>query len=491
MSGLRVSRLVVTAALGVIVVGSGTLAGASPAADEQAAELRLGYTCQAPSGPYPVDLRITATFPDTGAVGAPIQPADVAAAVTLPPEIGAELAAMDAATVTGVAELTTVVAANGESATANWSALHAPAADLPGDGPLVLDATGPVSPVTVGSAGQVSFTAAGFGIVLTPFLAGGAPTDPATMPLTCAVDPGQDATLATVRVWAAASRTSTSPTAPGQTPAPGDGGIEVGPQPDQDGPGANAIDDAPPGCFDFQAPPPAVAGCAYLRGYSNVAKLGGAVLVGMDEPLPNLKISLGQSSVFIPGCDDGDGYTCVYAIESVSQAKLSLLPAQATLLSFGFMPVRATMELTELQAADIVSRTERHDYPAPTPDRFPITVTATSEMAIRIRDVTVNGVPLDVGSNCRTGRPVEVELTGGAANSIPQNPEEYTITFGGPIRGVVTIPPFSGCGVAEDLDPLFTGAISGPGNFVKMTQGAPCLQAGTSPCPPPAPEPLR
>ena len=50
------------------------------------------------------------------------------------------------------------------------------------------------------------------------------------------------------------------------------------------------------------------------------------------------------------------------------------------------------------------------------------------------------------------------------------------------------IPPFTGCGVGEDLDPLLTGLISGKDNYVKMTQGAICDIRTERTCPPAPPE---
>ena len=54
----------------------------------------------------------------------------------------------------------------------------------------------------------------------------------------------------------------------------------------------------------------------------------------------------------------------------------------------------------------------------------------------------------------------------------------------------MTIPPFTGCGVSEDLDPLITGLVSGGGNFVKLTQGSICTLTGSNNgCPPEEPTP--
>jgi hypothetical protein len=113
---------------------------------------------------------------------------------------------------------------------------------------------------------------------------------------------------------------------------------------------------------------------------------------------------------------------------------------------------------------------------------FTYSVTATSQLSARIHDVKVNGVPLDVGPNCRTATPINATLTGGT-------PQYTDILKGGPLSGTVEIPPFSGCGVTENLDPLLTGTVSGPGNRVEVVQGTLCVPADPrSPCPPLIPQ---
>ena len=79
--------------------------------------------------------------------------------------------------------------------------------------------------------------------------------------------------------------------------------------------------------------------------------------------------------------------------------------------------------------------------------------------------LAVNGTPLNVGRHCQTV-PATVTLTG----RTPQ----YTLLDGGPLTGYVTIPRFTGCGVGENLDPLLTASVSGPRNFVILTQGPLC-----------------
>jgi hypothetical protein len=69
------------------------------------------------------------------------------------------------------------------------------------------------------------------------------------------------------------------------------------------------------------------------------------------------------------------------------------------------------------------------------------------------------------------------------------NDPPYTLDSGGQLTGTVEIPQFTGCGTGgDDLDRLLTASISGPGNFVRLFQGALCKPADgnttLNPCPP-------
>jgi hypothetical protein len=95
-------------------------------------------------------------------------------------------------------------------------------------------------------------------------------------------------------------------------------------------------------------------------------------------------------------------------------------------------------------------------------------------------------VPLDVGPHCQT--PAFDAILSGNNASIPP----YIVTTGGPITGFIDVPPFKGCGVGEDLDPIFNAAISGPRNFNLLTQGPVCFLTGdTSGCDPKTGKPLK
>jgi hypothetical protein len=222
--------------------------------------------------------------------------------------------------------------------------------------------------------------------------------------------------------------------------------------------------------------PPPELGCAYIVGYADVRKQNGAALVGPG--LTNL--ALGLRVVL----NLGTGY---FEEDTAGQLDFKpcrtcrivhgLPPARATFLAFGFMPVSATLQLTEIGTINIIGVGTTSALASNT---------AWSLMELRIYDVDINGQPLNVGAHCQTKDPLLIKLTG-----VSNGPQPYSLQGGGVLTGQVTIPPFEGCGVTEDLDPLFTGTVSGPGNFAKFTQGPLCTLIGDLGCPPKIPKPVH
>jgi hypothetical protein len=222
----------------------------------------------------------------------------------------------------------------------------------------------------------------------------------------------------------------------------------------------------PPGSITHTNPP--TFGCAYIVAFSNVKKLNGAALIGPGEAA----LQFGTAEII-------DSPLPYNYLEIVNTGQLDygdlheLPPAKATFLAFGFMPVSATMRLTEMGTlnavavgdADPLECKESHNC---------VTVTKIyTEVTLRIYNVNVNGVPLNVGPGCQTP-PFTIELTG-------KSPK-YSIETGGPLYGTVKIPQFTGCGVGETLDTIFNGSISGPGNFISAQQGTLCTPNSGSGC---------
>ncbi|EQD84479.1 DUF6801 domain-containing protein [Saccharopolyspora erythraea] len=134
--------------------------------------------------------------------------------------------------------------------------------------------------------------------------------------------------------------------------------------------------------------------------------------------------------------------------------EVRLPSAQGYFVTFGFAPVTSTVEM--VQGGETVGNLKGITF---VNGDIVGEVDTTIQVVVRLHDVRVDGVALDVGPDCRTAAPAAIRVQGKLVfrnnpNGVPPTP--FTTAY--------EIPPFTGCGVAEDLDPLLTGLISGPGN---------------------------
>jgi hypothetical protein len=229
----------------------------------------------------------------------------------------------------------------------------------------------------------------------------------------------------------------------------------------------------PPGAHIITAPSPAQA-CAFIEGFSDVKRLGGAALVGPG--FGNIQES--KRTVFTtkpPFYDQLDSSGKLYYKPCPGNSPQcrpvdGLPPVRATFLSFGFMPTTATLQITQAGTLNIASISINQNL---------TTSQIQSLASIRVESVLINGAPLDVGNDCHTVKPFPLVLTG---------KPPYSLQSGGVVSGTITVPSFTGCGVGENLDPIFNASVSGPGNYVQLTQGNLCVAwniSGTIPsnCP--------
>jgi len=236
----------------------------------------------------------------------------------------------------------------------------------------------------------------------------------------------------------------------------------------------------PPGSNVTHSPQRA---CSFAAGYTNARKLNEAALVGPG--LTNLKLGLTNYTKF----------TSKYAYFQQRVAgqlqyhgRPVLPPARATLLGFGFVPVSATIQISEIGSLNVALISCAPTKPGDCPNPPPLTEALFFGLvSLRISNVDVNGVPLDVGPHCQTVSPFNLELVG-----VP--PTFSTSSLSGILTGEVTIPSFTGCGDGtENLNPIFDATVSGPGNFVKVNQGTFCSPDLPPPnnCPPPPVKPVH
>ncbi|WP_157358814.1 DUF6801 domain-containing protein [Amycolatopsis sp. ATCC 39116] len=132
------------------------------------------------------------------------------------------------------------------------------------------------------------------------------------------------------------------------------------------------------------------------------------------------------------------------------EGDLNLPKSSSYFVAFRFMPVTSDVELPQdgkaTGTADISG------------GLFTPTIDMTIRVNLVVSNVKQDGVPIAVGPGCRTVSPLVIPMKG-QTSLLPGSKSTMESTF--------DIPAFSGCGVSEDLDPLLTGLISGPGN--KMT----------------------
>ncbi|GAA3046727.1 hypothetical protein GCM10020229_67540 [Kitasatospora albolonga] len=223
-------------------------------------------------------------------------------------------------------------------------------------------------------------------------------------------------------------------------------------------------------------PFPPVGACAYAVGFANVRKQHQASVLNDPAGHPALT-AVNMSRRFVTLWDPPEGQQPYFEADNLGY--LQLPPSETTFLTYGFMPTTAVMELEPRGLLTIVA-TGNTDWDQP------VEFTIGGYQSIRLRDVKVNGTPLDVGPNCRTARPVNLELKGRQDDHLPGGGDgkpDYTLIGGGPLsQRDLVIPEFKGCGNgAENLDALFTAAVSGPGNSLNLVQGAICTPTSDQP----------
>jgi hypothetical protein len=484
-------------AVAAVIAAAGVSAGSAAAAGQRPVSLRLAYTCAFPSASRAVSTVVTATFPAAGTAGQPIQPTGTGIAVTLPRAAVADLATAatrpnagavpqsSAATVTLTASLGTKATEGTRSITVIWRGLRSPAVAIPQRGPLTLTASGSAPSVTAAAAGKVTISATRLSLLFTaaptkvgprrpsgtPKSSSSTPGRPAIIRAACAPRTGQDSTLATIAVAGSVpAKPSGRPAAKSRFCQPFLAGTKLNPR--------FPLPKPPPGSRAFRLPQPA---CSNAAGYTNARKLKEAALVGPG--LTDLRLGVVSYTNF------NHGYS--YFQQNVAASleyhgRAVLPPARATFLAFGFTPVSATLQVSEVGAlnAALISCAPA---PKPCPNNPPNIALFFGFVSLRVSHVDINGVPLNVGPHCQTVTPFNLELVG--------LPPTYNISaINGILTGKVNVPLFKGCANGSDnLDPIFNASVSGPGNFVKINQAPFCAPTTTGHpgCPPVPAKPVH
>ncbi|WP_329125822.1 DUF6801 domain-containing protein [Streptomyces sp. NBC_01465] len=463
---------------------AGLLSGPGSSADEGHDGVTIPFDCALPTGTKPVSVVVTTALQAAGSVGQPISAGTVKVDVGLPQAELEGLVPAGTTTLASTAALAVKVTQNGQSADAQWANLEAPGTPLPADGTLHLVHEGEVPTVTVNAPGDVVLTAGALTMNLLPTADGGQEDAAKPLSVTCRPGADQSGKLATIQVAGDAGADPTKSPGSGQA---GDGGeknrdgIAVEPQDDPVDPPRSCPADLPlpegeldtshapqaampPGADEPKvsaAPNGGSLGCAYAVGYANVTKLNGAMIINDPSKKPAMMsvAAVKQTSQRSRPPFAKGGY--YQRIDSLG--KLVLPDAESTFLTFGFEPVTAKVHF---ENGPVTISTGTVGFKPDPVEKF---ATAFFTQTLRVYDVKVNGVPLDVGPNCRSSKPFPVVLSG-------LFPKYANVFLGGPMEGTVDIPGFSGCGTGgEDLDPLFTASLSGPGNLISVVQGNTCV----------------
>ncbi|GAB3575516.1 hypothetical protein GCM10027445_38110 [Amycolatopsis endophytica] len=170
-----------------------------------------------------------------------------------------------------------------------------------------------------------------------------------------------------------------------------------------------------------------------VDGTSRIAKMGSDLVL--------------QQGTFDAGLFTGDVPNTIRI-----EGDLNLPKSESYFVAFRFMPVTSDVRLPQAEKA-----TGTADISG---GLFTPTIDMTVRVNLLVSNVKQDGVPLAVGENCRTVSPLVIPMKG-QTSLVPGSQSTIESSY--------EIPPFTGCGVTEDLDPLLTGLISGPGNTMRTT----------------------
>lgn len=163
-----------------------------------------------------------------------------------------------------------------------------------------------------------------------------------------------------------------------------------------------------------------------------------------------MSIGRGKFKALIKAVDD-DGPTPLIG-------EMLMPPAPGYFVVFRFMPV--TNNTSFVQVGDATGSIDIANFAE-------AKAIVKVKLNLVISEVKQNGAPLDVGPNCHTVTPVDLDLSGTinlGARKVNETEPVDKDDLAGTIKASYVIPAFTGCGVTENLSPLMTGLVSGPGN---------------------------
>ncbi len=264
--------------------------------------------------------------------------------------------------------------------------------------------------------------------------------------------------------------------------------------------------------IDFAIPPVNIAAYQVVCIYTIALKF--PPVCPYDVGFPPLQPSVGSGF-------DGVGADAWVQSPPGVQPEFGIFPPfQVGMLAFGSIPVTATVHITQPLVNGVASpltlrwwTTISHLLPGqtvpgyeqygPAPDFSPNftffapPATITGTVVVQLTDVSVDQQPIDVGPACQTQATMDVsEVPGYYAQSTPTIPPvQHKAGEWLPLANItsyisaghIDLPAFTGCHNGSDnLNPLITAMVSGPGNPVQITQKLGLQGWCTVSTPPPA-----
>ncbi|GAB3487937.1 DUF6801 domain-containing protein [Amycolatopsis cihanbeyliensis] len=448
----RIRGVAIAAVAALTLVAGPVAAGSAPETGDavlQPVTTSLRNTCEFPAaGTQPLTAGVTASFPTVVEAPRELPAAEVSVGLVFPAETVTALRAAGRDSLAGTVRVNVFAQHAGKRARVQAKA-ELPAQPLPAEGELAVRAPGELEPIATSVAGEVALTLDRAELILL----GEAEGAESPAGVFCTLEEGQDAALGTVRV-AAADRTPTptpttertSPAAESSTPStPSPRSTTAAPEASQP---ARRAPEGPPGAAADTAnlcgteiPEDAIQ---VRRGYYDVVVTAGVTKLDSDIVFGPPGYLGGDLWLWLRSNPDTGGILYCNGIKG----DLWLPETRDSFVIFRFVPTSALVKVTQTAPAE----------GSVDPLEFVFQGTATAMMTMR--DVQVNGTPLDVGPNCGTSVPIEIELS--------SEPGEWDLANGGVMESEYSIPEFANCGTKEPLDSLFTNLVSGPGNHIRI-----------------------
>ncbi|MEC3982418.1 hypothetical protein [Amycolatopsis sp. H20-H5] len=193
--------------------------------------------------------------------------------------------------------------------------------------------------------------------------------------------------------------------------------------------------------------------------------------IGDDQqPTTSHVAKLGSDIVFPQGRFDG------VLVDDKISGKLLIPTTSSYFVAFRFMPATGTVEL--VPDGDAAGTAKIKSAPDETGTGLRAVTDVTARVFIKLTAVRVAGKPLDVGDGCRTAQPAVVNIKAVLPLAAPKEGQPRPSTR---VTSTFDTPPFAGCGVTEDLSPLLTGLVAGPGNTLLTNLALRCTSSGPPP----------